>query len=584
MKTMPRVSSHRKPFPLPGRVAVFFFLFSLSVSRSFSGPAETGPASAVPVASPDAAAAGPPPAEPAEEADPAVPDDATLEATGAVIREIRIRAADIFDPERPGENNRLFRAANRVHVRTGERVIRRLLLFKPGDPYSRRLLDESERILRRTSYLYDASIRPVRFEDNHVDVEVATRDVWTLKIGGGVSRSGGENDFRIGVKDSNFLGTGTELGLQRESDVDRTSNTYRFRDPNLQGTRLRLELEYSDNTDGRGRRFRLGRPFYALDSRWSAEGRVRSEDRVERLYDRGEVSEEFRHESEAYTGSWGFSRGYVGRSARRWLVGVTWERDRYAAIPGGTLRELPGERVLSYPWLGFQWIRDRFIEARDLDRIARTEDLNLGQEFQGFVGWSPRSLGADRDRAVFGAAYQIGGSPGAGQILLAELRGSGRVAGGRGEDVRLGGAVRYYVRDLGRHALYALVEADAVRRLDPEGQLLVGGDSGLRGYPLRYLSGDRRVLFTLEQRFYTRWHLLRLMHVGGAVFFDAGRAWFHGEAQADGTIYKDVGFGLRMGSSRSSSAAMVHLDVAFALDGDESIDDVQFLVTTRETF
>src|SRR4029453_7544016 len=56
-------------------------------------------------------------------------------------------------------------------------------------------------------------------------------------------------------------------------------------------------------------------------------------------------------------------------------------------------------------------------------------------------------------------------------------------------------------------------------------QLLLGGDNGLRGYPLRYQAGDALALFTLEQRFYTDWQPLKLVNVGAAVFFDAGRAW-----------------------------------------------------------
>ena len=32
-------------------------------------------------------------------------------------------------------------------------------------------------------------------------------------------------------------------------------------------------------------------------------------------------------------------------------------------------------------------------------------------------------------------------------------------------------------------------------------------------------------MFTLEERFYTKWQPLKLFNVGAAVFFDAGRTW-----------------------------------------------------------
>ena len=85
----------------------------------------------------------------------------------------------------------LFRLANTLHIKTRPRVIRRQLLFKSGDRYVRRVVDETERILRTNSYFYDAWIQPVRYHDGKVDLKVTTKDVWTLNPGFNYSRSGG---------------------------------------------------------------------------------------------------------------------------------------------------------------------------------------------------------------------------------------------------------------------------------------------------------------------------------------------------------------------------------------------------------
>lgn len=516
--------------------------------------------------------------------EPAVPDDATLEASGAVIGEILIRNGDIFDTERPEENNWLFRTANKLHRTTRPRVIRRLLLFKPGDRYSRRVLEESERLLRATSHLYDAQIDPVRYEDNEVVLEVRTRDVWTLRLGVGFSRAGGANEASLGVRDSNFLGTGKAVTLKRTNDVDRTSNLVQYFDPNIAGSRLRLRLDYSDNSDGRLQAFGLDRPFFSLDSHWAAGLGALDDTRVDSLWDRGEIFDEFRHREDVYQASFGLSRGRVARATRRWTAGFTYERDRFERLPGAPSIILPEDRTLSYPWIALHWLRDAFVEVRDLDRLQRTEDLNLGQELRGRFGWSFPAFGADCDCGIFDISYGIGTSPSAGQILLGAAYGSGRVDHGRGKNVLVGASLRYYVRDLGRHVFFLAARADAAHDLDRENQLLLGGDTGLRGYPIRYLWGDRRFLLTLEQRFYTGWHVFRLFHVGAAVFFDAGNAWFRELDENGESLYKDVGFGLRLGSSRSSSASMVHVDLAFPLDGGSSIKSTQLLITTKETF
>jgi hypothetical protein len=49
-------------------------------------------------------------------------------------------------------------------------------------------------------------------------------------------------------------------------------------------------------------------------------------------------------------------------------------------------------------------------------------------------------------------------------------------------------------------------------------------------------------------------------------------------------LLKDVGVGLRLGSSRSSFGNVLHIDLAFPLDGDDDIDSVQLLVTTKGSF
>ena len=49
-------------------------------------------------------------------------------------------------------------------------------------------------------------------------------------------------------------------------------------------------------------------------------------------------------------------------------------------------------------------------------------------------------------------------------------------------------------------------------------------------------------------------------------------------------LLKDVGFGLRLGSTRSALGNVLHIDVAFHFDGPQTLDRVQFLVRTKRSF
>jgi len=531
-------------------------------------------------------------------------DSATLEERGAVIRQITIRTGDIFDREDPHENNRVYRFANRLHRTTRDLVIERHLLFAPGDRYSQYRIDESERILRSQRYLYEAEIVPVAVEGRFVDLEIRTRDVWTLKAGFSASRSGGANETKVVLQDSNFLGTGKEVTLKHTSDVDRSGYLARYRDKNVGGSRVELELNYRDNDDGEFQKVKLIRPFYSLETRWAAGFQMVLDDRIDTLYSLGEIVSEFRQE-EMFAEAWvGKSKGLKENFSRRWLLGFTYEEDLFSPKPTQSGQSLPpplgqdvviakdqfpdrnlADRKLMYPWLGFELIENRFQKTHDLDGLHRTEDLELGHRLSARLGWSAPTFGATDEKAIFRAGYSFGGARTDRKLFFFDGGVDGRLGSDGVENLLLGISGRFYWRNIRDHTFLAKLTLQAAENLDAENQLLLGGDTGLRGFPLRYQEGDRRALFTAEQRFYTDWHPFRLAYVGAAIFVDSGQAWIPGrQRDSDLGWLTNVGLGLRLSPSRSGFGSMVHLDVAFPLGAPGDIDSVQFLISSRETF
>ena len=157
-----------------------------------------------------------------------LPSFAELEAAGARIGKIHVQTREIFDLEDPEENYLLFRWANALHIQTHPSLIERSLLFKTGDPVSVRVIEETERVLRGNRYLYDVVMKPVAYHDGVVDIEVMTRDTWTLDLGISAGRSGGANTSGLRISDYNLLGTGISVSFGRSNDVDRSSNQFQF--------------------------------------------------------------------------------------------------------------------------------------------------------------------------------------------------------------------------------------------------------------------------------------------------------------------------------------------------------------------
>lgn len=511
---------------------------------------------------------------------------AELEAAGLHIGEVHVDNLNIFDTAEPEEDKALFRLMNNLHVLTRAKVIRRQLLFEPGVPLRRQQLEESERILRGTPYLYDARVTVVRCVDGTADVLVRTQDVWTLKPGFTLSRSGGESRVGFDLQEENFLGRGGSVRYLRRIDEERRSTEIGYSDRNLGGRWIAVDTTIADNSDGHVVELGLERPFYSLDTRWAAGGRVLDERRDDRVYALGDEIGSYRSDIEYLDLYAGWSQGLRDGWVRRWVAGVVFDRRRFGNVADSLAQGLvPEDRRLAYPYVEYQLLEDRYQRAENLDQIYRTEDVLLGAQVRLRLGMTSSSLGSDRSAAVFSALASRGyGDPGS-MLWEFATHAHGRYERDEFANLVFGGTARWYLRQSERRLLFASLRADIGENLDLDNPIEIGGDDGLRGYPLRYQRGDSRAQFTIEQRYFTDYYLWRLFRVGGAVFFDAGRVWgenpFGGERLG---LLRDVGFGLRLASTRSSIGRMLHIDLAFPLDGDRSISSVQFLVEGKRSF
>jgi outer membrane protein assembly factor BamA len=515
----------------------------------------------------------------------AVADDAGA-PEGERIGTIFVRVRDIFDTSKPGENKALYRLANRLHVDTREDALRAQLLFAEGDPYSKRIVEETERALRRLRYIREPRVRVVGRHDGVVDLEVTASDVWTLSPGVSFGRKGGTNTTSFEFDDYNVFGTGKRLSLGTHSGVDRSSKSFLWSDPNVFGTRWTTDALYSDNDDGHAASLEIERPFYSFDTRWTAGINLGTDDGVQHRYSLGHRADEFRREARTADLHFGTSRGWDDGWVRRLTAGLRFDEAKFSDAPGfDPTPLLPTDRSFAYPYASLEFIQDDFTTDTNVDQIERTEDFEFGRRFMVELGYADSMFGGQDSAAIVRAEGSRGWRLHPDHTLFIGAGLSGRLESGATRNAVYTAGARYYWRTSANTLFHASFQGDFGHALDLDNELTLGGDNGLRGYPLRYQSGNSRALLTLEERFYTNWYPFRLFHVGGAVFADVGRSF--GPSALDvpqlGTL-RDVGFGLRFSNSRSALANVLHFDVAFPLDGDSSIKNVQFLIETKRSF
>lgn len=534
---------------------------------------------------PDAGGAGacPVPQETRQEDWPGQKQWQALEAAGYQLGELRIEVRDVYVGSELAWYQRL---ANTLHRKTRPEVVRDLLTVASGDPVTADRIYEAERILRGQPFLNDARILPAGCDGDRVKADVRVRDAWTLQLGVGFGSAGGDSESSVGFEDENFFGTGKTVLLDWSDDTERTTLEFGYEDPSLFGTPWTLGLSHSELSDGSGDALAIGYPFRRADQLWGF--RFEFEDARSELD--FEVAEQTAFETETEREQADIElRRLLSRGAQGgWRAGLGWQRD-YAEY-GPLQEQTPGlrpppdlaDRRLQGPYLSLERFSDRFRSFRNLRSIGRTEDYDLGFETR-LVGGRYMDNASSDNPWFFELDFNHGLAIGSRDLLLTRLNLSGRYRDDGGEEAwyRSIGA-DYYHRTSRHNTIVVHGEYDWRDDTDPEDELHLGGFDGMLAYPDRFRVGDRRWLLHLEDRYVSDLVLFDTIQVGYTGYLEVGN--IRGLDGRWGEPLADAGFGLRLGSLRSSFGSVSYLTVAFPLVDAGQEDDYSIVAGTTVSF
>jgi hemolysin activation/secretion protein len=481
------------------------------------------------------------------------------------IRQIRIESENVFQD---AEGSLLARVADAIHGITRPEVIRRELLFSEGDTLDPARIAETERNLRALGLFRSVKIR-VEPVGDQVDVVVQTRDGWSTQLSGSFGRAGGRNKFGAEIEENNLLGLGKSLSVSFASNPDRETRAISYEDPQFLGRRLTLDVEYASLSDGDRRHFALTHPFRSLATT-SAGAAIYEEGRqLTRIYGGGSEVARFETASELLELSAGrkvFSETL--RPIARLTVGYRRQESRFT-LEEGSPDMLPERRQFGFFFGRLDLLQPDFVVERGIYSFSRDEDFDIGSRASLEIGYSPRLFGAQERLA---ARLQLArGLPFAGGFVIGSLSGKTRAqTDGTLENALAEGSVLAVWRPF-RNVPQTVVGRVALAwgdRLDRDFQLAADGATGLRGYRLHAFTGDRRLLFNVEDRVRITRELLHLFEVGAAAFVDAGYAWPVGAPFKLSDLRYDVGAGLRIALPRAPRLGLFRLDLAYALRPD----------------
>ncbi len=491
-----------------------------------------------------------------------------LSNTTAEIAEIHIHRLNVFDPAVPGEDWWPFYMADKIHVITQERVVRREMLIGPGDRYSALSALQSERNLRSLGIFRKAEIHPVQRQDGKLDLDVRTQDSWTLNINLSAGTEGGQSFYSYGVAEDNLLGSGKSVSASHFQNGPIRGTSVGYDDSRVGGTRFHLTPSYAKTNQGDLISTALYRPFFALETPYALGTSWTRNVGETTLYSAGDTLNKFFQRTQKVTATYGARLEPDDFFVQRVEAGWHFDKEQFAANADTLQLPVPADRTLSGPVVGYSWIQPRYIKETYINKMERVEDFNLGNEFYAFGGYMSSELGADRDRWIFNALDQQGLFLGPGRFALGQIGAVGRVAGGHADNVLFFGNCNLFWKEdfLYPQTWVAHFETNRGRNLDGENQVILGGNTGLRGYKNYAFVGGKSALFNVENRFFLPGEYFHLFRFGGAAFIETGSVVPENIGVTWKRFNSDAGLGLRFAPTRSESGNIVRADLAYALN------------------
>lgn len=496
--------------------------------------------------------------------------------------EIELNIHTIFDESEP-DTTWLHKLANNLHIDTQKATLENELAFLSPCEADPQKLYEVERHLRSRNYLRDAKVQLVK-DARHTAprIQIDTWDTWSLMPIMDFGRKGGKNHFEVGLKDRNLLGLGVDAELAYFSDPQRSGYKLDTEFPLFMGHNSSARVRLIDSPDGYQRSVFFDKPLVSVDSDFGGSVGFNREDRVDTLFHNSQDELLFRHQIDYQTLNMGWKIGNWDDHHLRVLAGWTKDEHRFSEPQSDYL---PDDRIFNYPWVGMEWLEDDFVTMRNLHLIEEKEDINLGWHLQANLGHNLAS-GPQQGAWLWNLSASKGLAWNANTLLLARLQ-AGGFAGGEQDHSsmtgRFGGELIHRINQ--RFAWYASAAWQFSDNPTLDNPVNLGGDTGLRGYPLQYQYGEQTLLFSTELRYYPRINLFKLFELGGAVFYDAGKSFGDTpRANEETGLLQSAGIGARLYSTHSSDRQVIHIDLVHPFSDQEDVSGLEFRVEVKHAF
>jgi len=497
--------------------------------------------------------------------------------------EIEVNNHAIFDESHP-ETISVHRFANWLHINTKPYVVKSLLPFDIDGELTKKQLLEAERILNQAAFIRKAKITPKLScspKDKNI-LKVDTWDNWSLMPSISFGRKGGKSKFSVGFKDDNLLGLGISSGIKYSENHLRTSYEIEFDVPINYFRYSHLVTSFSNNSDGNKRYIKFDKPFHHQADNAAYFIDLLKEERIDSIEKNGINAWQFNHKISAVNIGYGKLVDSWDNSLLRMSLGLSKEEHSYSEFVNNSLSDFSPNEWSTYPWLAVEYIQDNYKTLNNVKLINHREDINFGWQIKMKFGfdidnqYQDDTLGIHLASAVEKAFQQKN------FFTFFKFKAKSYLIEDQKDRFLISGEVSTLHQLNDRWSSYYFTQIVASKNQAIYQPTALGGDNGVRGYPIQYQHGDNYWSASTELRYNPNQTLYQVVNVAWASFIDIGRTW--GDTHTDNINTKtlsSIGIGARLFSSHSSEKNVVHVDLIKPLVKGEHINSWEWRVQVK---
>lgn len=436
---------------------------------------------------------------------------------GKIIRHININTSDPFGyslhDTSVTSQNFLYKAGNKLHNKTKPFAIKSLLLISENEPFDSLRVNESERLIRSRSFVREVAFKVAPAENpDSVDIFIRVIDIWSItpELAFSASR------ITIDLTDKNFVGIGHEF--QNDFTWYRVTgnNIYNisYLIPNIRNTYISASAHYTTERYGNyTKSASVDRPFYSPLAKWAGGIYLAQRFRSDSFYykDSAFVNRTFKFNTQDYWAgkSWQIFKGNtVDERTTNLILTSRFLRIRFLEKPMEIYDPLQLNSNEDFYLAGFGIARRKYVKDKYIFNYGIIEDVPEGNLYGLTAGYQVKN---NTERLYTAARFSFGNYNEWGYFSCNFEYGTFFHASHAEQGVFTAG-INYFTRlyKIGNWNLRQFIKPRlslGINRFTYE-SITINNENGIEGFNSIYLSGNSKIVLTLQTQSYSPWNVL----------------------------------------------------------------------------